>query len=98
MIHLENVPTYISYDAASASPCSLLEGPVERATYNSASCKLRWQLGSRTAEDVFYGANPDNSDIGVANAFLTYYGARFLAESWNDQPITMLTGRDMVLF
>ncbi|KAK5071503.1 hypothetical protein LTR64_004718 [Lithohypha guttulata] len=98
-IHLQGVPRNSSFDDGLTS-CEWSKGPIQAASYTSATCELKRDLDLRTGHDLdTWGASPDISSLDrVAAAYTQFYAGRMRRESAANAPLTPITGRELVTF
>lgn len=96
VLHLEGVPFNTSLDK---TRCTFAEGPVQRASYTSMTCKMNRAVANRTKEDAFWGANPDASHLTVQTiSYVQHYANNIRKQSSRELPITPPTGDELVMF
>lgn len=96
MFYLYGVPIP---DYSTNTTCSIGKGPMNRAMFTGATCNLTRDRGDRSTEDLWWGANPDNSNIFYeADAIGTFFGNQWALNASAGYDIHIVQGEEMAMF
>lgn len=96
VLHLEGVPYNTSIDG---TKCNFAQGPVQRASYTSMTCKMNRAVANKTWEDAFWSAFPDGYDLSIqTTSYVQHYANNIRKQSSRELPITPFTGAELVMF
>lgn len=94
-IYMEHIP----WNTSLPTECNFGEGPIGRAFYTSCNCKLTRKVAGRSSGDLYYGANPDGSDLlSEVQAYMEHYGNRFRKESSRNRTVSVIEGEELAMF